>query len=178
MKHSPAFRPVLKVAACSGFAALSLFATVTGSQPAGTSQPPGEEKSTKTQVLEFGARLLQGNSPLAPMDIHLVGFHPMKDHPEQQMEAHHYCHQVNEDFAQCVLFDGNSKTANLTGIEYIVSERLFASLPEGERKFWHPHNGEILSGQLVAPGIPEAAEKALMKGKMNSYGKMWHVWNT
>jgi len=26
--------------------------------------------------------------------------------------------------------------------------------------------------------LPEAAEKALMKGKMNSYGKTWHVWNT
>ena len=23
------------------------------------------------------------------MDVYLVGFHPMKEHPEQQMEAHH-----------------------------------------------------------------------------------------
>ncbi len=28
------------------------------------------------------------------------------------MEAHLYCNQVNEDFAQCVLFDGNTKQAN------------------------------------------------------------------
>jgi len=42
----------------------------------------------------------------------------------------------------------------------------------------HPHNAEILSGQLVAPGIPDVAEKALMKDKMNSYGKTWHVWHT
>lgn len=112
------------------------------------------------------------------MDIYLVGFHPLKDYPEEQMEAHHYCQQVNEDFAQCALFDGNSKTANLTGIEYIVSARIFESLPTDERKLWHPHNGEILSGQLVAPGIPAVAEKALMKGKMNSYGKTWHLWNT
>ncbi len=47
-----------------------------------------------------------------------------------------------------------------------------------EKKYWHPHNAEILSGQLVAPGIPAVAEEALMKGKMNSYGKTWHVWNT
>ena len=38
--------------------------------------------------------------------------------------------------------------------------------------------GIALSGQLVAPGIPEVAEKSLMKKKMNSYGKTWHVWNT
>ena len=122
--------------------------------------------------------MLQRAAPLAPMDIYLSGFHPLKDEPEHQMEAHHFCHQVNEDFAQCVLFDGNDDGANLNGIEYIVSAKLFATLPDEERQFWHPHNGEILSGQLVAPGIPDTAEKALMKGKMNSYGKTWHVWNT
>lgn len=140
--------------------------------------PAGEPKTPKTRLLEAGAKLLQSTPPLKPFDIYLVGFHPMKDHPENQMVAHHYCHQVNEDFAQCVLFDGNTKDANLNGIEYIISEKLFATLPEEEKKYWHPHNGEILSGQLVAPDIPAVAEKALMKGKMNSYGKTWHVWNT
>ena len=140
--------------------------------------PPGEPKSPTTRALELGSRLLQDNTPLAPMDVYLVGFHPMKEDPEHQMEAHHFCHQVNEDFAQCVLFDGNGKRANLNGIEYIISGKIFETLPEDEKTFWHPHNGEILSGQLVAPGIPAAAEKKLMEGKMNSYGKTWHVWNT
>jgi hypothetical protein len=140
--------------------------------------PPGAEKSTTTRALEVGAKVLQQNRPVAGFDIYLVGFHPMKEHPEQQFEAHHYCHQMNEDFAQCVLFDGNSRTANLHGVEYIISAKLFETLPTEERQFWHPHNGEILSGQLMAPGIPKAAEKALMKTKMNSYGKTWHVWNT
>lgn len=138
--------------------------------------PPGAPKSGSTRVLEAGAKLLQGNSPLAPMDIHLVGFHPLKNDPHHQMEAHHFCHQVNEDFAQCVLFDGQSSQARLNGIEYIVSEQLFNTLPAAERAFWHPHNAEILSGQLVGPGLPAVAETALMKKKMNSYGKTWHVW--
>lgn len=145
-------------------------------QPA--TAPAGEAKTPKTRILEAGAKLLQSNAPINSFDIYLVGFHPMKDSPEDQMEAHHYCHQVNEDFAQCVLFDSNTKNANLNGIEYIISEKIFAALPEEEKKHWHPHNGEILSGQLVAPGIPDMAEKALMKEKMNSYGKTWHVWNT
>ena len=94
------------------------------------------------------------------------------------MEAHHYCHQVNEDLAQCVLYDGNGEKANLNGIEYIISEKLFDTLPPEEKKYWHPHNYEILSGQLVAPGIPDAVEHKLMAGKMSSYGKTWHVWKT
>jgi hypothetical protein len=140
--------------------------------------PVGEAKSTKVGTLEAGAKVLQNHSPVKGFDIYLVGFHPMKDHPETQMEAHHYCHQMNQDFAQCVLFDGNTKAANMNGVEYIISEKIFESLAEEEKKYWHPHDGEILSGQLVAPGIPKVAEKSLMKSKMNSYGKTWHVWNT
>lgn len=141
-------------------------------------RPSGEQATTKTEALKLGAKLLQKDSPLDPINVYLVGFHPMKNDPSHQMEAHHFCKQVNEDFAQCVLFDGNTRAANLNGIEYIISERLFETLADKERQYWHPHNGEILSGQLIAPGIPSVAEKELMKAKMNSYGKTWHLWAT
>lgn len=162
---------------------IALLAAIPVTAPAqGTAQPkppaPGEARPAKTRTPEAGTKGLQAKAPLKPFDVYMVGFHPMKDHPEVQIEAHHFCHQINEDFAQCILFDGNTRDANLSGIEYIVSEKLFATLPEEEQKYWHPHNGEILSGQLAAPGMPLAAEKALMRSKMNSYGKTWHVWNT
>src|SRR5690606_32631683 len=120
----------------------------------------------------------QRDAPADALNVYLVGFHPLKDEPAHQFEAHHFCNQVNEDFMQCALFDGNTADARLSGVEYIVSARLFEQLPEAERAHWHPHNGEILSGQLVAPGIPAIAEHELMKGKINSYGKTWHTWNT
>ena len=169
----PSFRPL----ACAALLAC-LVPPVLADQAPDTVEPPGSEKTMKTRALETGAHILQSTAPLRPFNIYLVGFHPMKDDPEHQMEAHHYCNQVNEDFAQCVLFDGNGADANLTGVEYIISEQAFMKLPEEERQYWHPHNGEILSGQLVAPGIPEAAEKSLMKSKINSYGKTWHTWRT
>jgi hypothetical protein len=141
-------------------------------------EPRGEPTTTFTKLLKAGAEVMQDNTPAVQLDIYLVGFHPMKDNPHHQMEVHHYCRQVNEDFAQCALWDANTRNANLNGIEYIISERLFESLPEDERRYWHPHNYEILSGLLIAPGLPKSAELALMKGKMNSYGKTWHVWDT
>ena len=116
-------------------------------------------------MLEAGAKLLQSKVSFKAFDIYLVGFHPMKDSPHDQMEAHHYCHQINEDFAQCALFDGNTKDAKLNGIEYIISEKLFNTLPEQEKKYWHPHNGEILSGQLVAPDIPRCSRKSIDERK-------------
>lgn len=157
---------------------LALALAACTDDPPPTVDPPGMEETASTRVLEAGAQVLQTAPPLRGLDIHVVGFHPMKDDPSMQMEAHHYCHQVNEDFAQCVLYDGDSAQANLNGLEYIISERLFADLPADEKVYWHPHNGEILSGQLVAPGLPEAAERALMRRKINSYGKTWHTWHS
>jgi hypothetical protein len=140
--------------------------------------PAGEDKGLWLATLEQGANLLQSTTPLKDFDVYVVGFHPAKDDPEMQMEAHHFCRVVNDDFIQCTLFDGNTRDANLIGIEYIVSERLFDTLPAQEREYWHPHNFEILSGQLIAPGLPDAAEKAFLRRLLNSYGKTWHTWHT
>jgi len=137
---------------------------------------PGKATSTQSQLLEAGASMLQTDTPPSSLNVYLVGFHPLKKEPLHQLEAHHFCDQVNEDFLQCALYDGNTDDAKLTGIEYIISEKLFEQLPEEEKHYWHPHNGEILSGQLVAPNLPVAAEHELMQSKMNSYGKTWHTW--
>src|SRR4051794_3347541 len=150
--------------------------TITRREPPVT--PSGEGRSLWRTTLEAGAALLQDTTPLKDFDIYVVGLHCAKHEPDMQMEAHHFCRQVNQDFLQCVLFDGNTKDANLIGIEYIISARLFATLPAEEREYWHPHNYEILSGQLTAPGLPEAAERAFLKELMNSYGKTWHTWHT
>lgn len=139
---------------------------------------PGSSESAKTDFLEAGATALQTNAPTEGLDIYLVGFHPLKETPSHQFEAHHFCKQVNQDFMQCALYDGNTEDANLSGLEYIISERLFERLPKEEKQYWHPHNGEILSGQLVAPGLPVTADHELMRSKMNSYGKTWHTWDT
>jgi hypothetical protein len=142
------------------------------------SGPKGKPKEEDTRLLEKGSGTLQSFDPVAQIDTYLDGFHPMKDNPSHAMEAHHFCHARNEEFTQCVLFDANTANANLVGIEYIISERLFESLSADEQKLWHPHNYEILSGQLIAPGLPDVAEIAFLQKKMNSYGKTWHTWDT
>lgn len=138
----------------------------------------GEQKKADTKVLEKGAEAMQELSAVRSLDHYLDGFHVMKDEPGMAMEAHHFCKSVSEELTQCVIFDGNTKDANLIGVEYIISESLFHSLPDEEKSSWHPHNYEILSGQLAMPAVPGPAEKAALAKKMNSYGKTWHIWNT
>ncbi len=146
--------------------------------PQGGRAAPGAERTAKTATLETGAAVLQAKAPVEKIAIYLNGFHIAKADPAMQMEAHHYCNQVNEDLAQCVLFDGNTAEARMMGIEYIISERLYGTLPVEERAYWHPHNYEVLSGELRLPGLPDVAERETLEGKINSYGKTWHTWMT
>lgn len=139
---------------------------------------PGTDKSGKTQVLEAGAAALQDKTPVNRLEIYLNGFHFYNGHLGGQMEAHHYCTKLNEDLTQCVIFDGNGRDAKIMGVEYIISEKLFKTLPADEKTLWHSHRHEVKSGTLIAPGLPLAAEHELMEQVVSTYGKTWHTWHT
>ena len=138
-------------------------------------QTPGREKTTKTKVLEAGAELLQGEGPINAIHQHVCGFHFYADDMKRQVRAHHYCSHQNEEVLQCVIYDSHGKDARLIGIEYIISEALFKGLPEEEKKLWHSHRYEVMSGQLIAPGVPDVAEKEVMKKLVTTYGKTWQI---
>ncbi|GAB3497849.1 OBAP family protein [Spirosoma knui] len=141
-------------------------------------QAPGSEKSGKTKVLEAGAAAIQDKTPIGKLNIYLNGFHFYNGQLNGQMEAHHYCAKLNEDVTQCVIYDGNGDSAKIMGVEYIISEKLFKTLPADEKKLWHSHRYEVKSGELIAPGLPKVAEHELMEQVVSTYGKTWHTWHT
>jgi len=115
--------------------------------------------------------------PLRSIHAYLSGFHFYNGAPSRQLAAHHYCARVSPEVMQCVIYDSSDPDARLVGIEYIVSARLFRTFSAAERKLWHSHRFEVTSGQLVAPGLTEAAEKVLMKELVLTYGKTWQTWH-
>jgi hypothetical protein len=158
--------------------ALSLLAPCIALAQAPTHEQhaPGTEKSAKTRLLEAGAELLQGEAPLSAIHQHVCGLHFYADDIKRQVIAHHYCAHPSEDMLQCVIYDSAEKNARLIGIEYIISEELFKALPEEEKRLWHSHRYEVMSGQLIAPRVPDVAEKEVMKKLVTTYGKTWHTW--
>jgi hypothetical protein len=128
---------------------------------------PGDQKTAKDKVLTTGADILQDKTPLKGFDTYLDGFHFYNGNMDGQMEAHHYVNQINEDMYQAVIFDGNGPDAKLMGIEYIVTEKLFKTLPKEEKLLWHSHKFEVSSGSLLTakrfiPGIPIRKELCLL----------------
>lgn len=139
---------------------------------------PGAPTATATAALDQGANLLQAKPPVGAINSYLDGFHFYNGNLKAQMEAHHYCAILSDDLIQCVIYDGNVADAKLMGVEYIVSAKLFQTLPAEEKPLWHSHVHEVKSGQLIAPGLPDVAEKALMTRLVGTYGKTWHTWHT
>jgi hypothetical protein len=116
------------------------------------------------------------SGPLTGFHAYLCAYHLAKRDPALVVEAHHYCAAIKNDVHQCVIFDSNGKNARILGVEYIVSDAIYHSLPEAEKKFYHPHRYEVIGGLLLAPGLGADDEKTLMDNLVTTWGKTWHTW--
>jgi Protein of unknown function (DUF1264) len=138
-----------------GFAAgLATAAGVMFGRKAVMTAKIGKGHPLKHRVLDLAAGAIQPKYPLDAMSTYLNGFHMYADEMGRQVEASHFCIHLRHDLHECVIFDRNAPDARLIGIEYIISEERFRSLPEDEKRLWHSHQYEVKSGILVAPRIP------------------------
>ncbi|MCJ1375738.1 hypothetical protein MMC20_006975 [Loxospora ochrophaea] len=148
-----------------------------------TNNAAGEPLSTKSQVLEMGAAVSQSFAPVKAICAHLNAFHVYASDPSRCVEANHYCSHLNEDVRQCLIYDTPAPNARLIGVEYMISAKLYDTLPAAERKLWHSHAFEVKSGMLIMPGpnglptsVWEEAETSEMKDVVGLYGKTYHFW--
>jgi len=114
--------------------------------------------------------------PLRSIHAHLAGFHFYSGDLKRTVLVEHYCAQPTAEVMQCAVYDTDQPDARLIGIEYIISEQLFTELPAAEKKLWHSHRYEVMSGLLTAPGLTAEAELELMKMFVTTYGKTWTLW--
>jgi len=140
------------------------------------SDVPGEPTKFATHLMGMGQCATQSFKPLNNVCQHVCGIHTYDGEPNRQVIAHHYCSHLNEEVRQCVIYDSDDAKGKLIGVEYIISEKLFNTLPQEERKYWHSHVYEVKSGILVAPSIPEKIERVDMEKLVTTYGKTFHLW--
>jgi hypothetical protein len=137
---------------------------------------PGKPTETGTSLLETATGAIQGFAPVNQIHQHLCAFHFYGDDMTRQVEAHHFCAHLNEDVRQCLIFDGPDAGARLIGLEYIVTEELFLTLPDDEKPLWHTHEFEVKGGVLFMPGVPGVVERRDLETVAKTYGKTIHFW--
>nr|GME07044.1 oil body-associated protein 2A-like [Ipomoea batatas] len=148
-----------------------------GQMPPGDgSVPPGKAMSVAQKAVDKGVQLIQSLKPMKQMGQHVCTFALYSHDLSRQIETHHYVARLNHDFLQCAVYDSDAPNARLIGVEYIVSEKIFDTLPPEEQKLWHSHAYEIISGLWVNPGVPEMVQKQELQQLSPTYGKFWCTW--
>ncbi|KAH9877698.1 hypothetical protein J1614_002915, partial [Plenodomus biglobosus] len=159
---------------------INTTARVYASQPANSNDNDLDIKLTNTLPR------VQNFAPTQRICAHLNAFHAYAHDPKRApVEANHYCAHVNDEVRQCILYDSAEAGARIIGIEYMITPRLFATLPPSEQRLWHTHTFEVKSGMLTMPRpahIPAStwslAEHAEMQQVIHLYGKVYHTWQT
>ncbi|KAK9072496.1 hypothetical protein SSX86_008930 [Deinandra increscens subsp. villosa] len=137
---------------------------------------PGEKTKIGTSLVDTAASAIQSFGPTKQIHQHLCAFHFYADDMTRQVEAHHYCGHRNDEMRQCLIYDSPDADARLIGLEYIVTEDLFLTLPDSEKPLWHSHEYEVKSGVLFLPGVPGPVERKDLEKVAKTYGKTIHFW--
>uniref|UniRef100_A0A0E0C7Q3 Uncharacterized protein n=1 Tax=Oryza meridionalis TaxID=40149 RepID=A0A0E0C7Q3_9ORYZ len=142
----------------------------------GGNAPPGRPTTVDSMLLDKGAAMLQALRPVKHIKQHVCTFALYAHDPRRQVETHHFVSRLNQDVLQCAIYDADDKHARLIGVEYIVSRKIFDSLPAEEQRLWHSHAHEIKAGLWVSPHVPGMLEKAELEKMAGTFGKFWCTW--
>jgi len=143
-----------------------------------TKDIPGNSKTLKTMGGEATSSALQNFDPTLGFNTSVTEILFPGGDMKRPIKAYRYIRYLNDDTAQSVIYDGDSKDSRLIGVEFHITEKLYNKLPSDEKRLWHSHAYEVKTGALTAPRLPEAAEREFMKQLVYTYGKAWSFWET
>ena len=98
------------------------------------------------------------------------------DDPSLRVE--HFCKPHDKIMMVCQLYDSSSANATLIGIEYIITQEQYDSLPNREKPYWHAHREELRS-ERADPSMPELSPEqaqAEMAKMLPTWGKVIITW--
>lgn len=97
-------------------------------------------------------------------------------HPTQI--AHHWCKGgLAGGLTECQIYDSDAPNARLVEIETIVPTAVWRTFPKSEQALWHYHRVEIPLVHATLPGMPPAQQKKVVASMLETYGKIWELWN-
>jgi protein tyrosine phosphatase (PTP) superfamily phosphohydrolase (DUF442 family) len=108
---------------------------------------------------------------------HLNAIRHVFDDPSLRVE--HFCKPNDKIMMVCQLYDGDSANATLIGIEYIITQQQYDSLPDREKPYWHAHREEFRPDR-ADPMMPELSleqAQAEMAKMLPTWGKVIITWN-
>jgi Protein of unknown function (DUF1264) len=97
---------------------------------------------------------------------------------DSSLRVDHYCKSNDKIMMVCQLYDGPSANATLIGIEYIIMQQQYDSLPDREKPYWHAHSEEFAPDRAdpMMPELNPEEAKAEMAKLRPTWGKVIITW--
>jgi hypothetical protein len=98
---------------------------------------------------------------------------------DPSLRVEHFCKPNDKIMMVCQLYDSDSANATLMGVEYIITQQQYDSLPDREKPYWHAHREEFRPDR-ADPMMPEWGPKeamAEMAKMLPTWGKVIITWN-
>jgi hypothetical protein len=107
---------------------------------------------------------------------HLNAVRHVFDDPSLRVE--HFCKPNDKIMMVCQLYDSNSANATLIGIEYILTQQQYDSLPDREKPYWHAHREESAPNRAdpMMPELSPEQAQAEMQKMLPTWGKVIITW--
>jgi hypothetical protein len=107
---------------------------------------------------------------------HLNAVRHVFDDPSLRVE--HFCKPNDKIMMVCQLYDSNSTNATLIGIEYVVTQQQYDSLPDREKPYWHAHREEFRPDRAdpMMPELSPEQAQAEMAKMLSTWGKVIITW--
>lgn len=95
------------------------------------------------------------------------------------LRVEHFCKPSDKIVLVCQLYDGASANATLVGVEYIIMQGQYDSLPDREKPYWHAHRVEFRPDRAdpMMPELSPEQARAEMAKLMPTWGKVVITWN-
>src|SRR5215210_1864163 len=80
---------------------------------------------------------------------------------DPSLRVEHFCKPNDKIMMVCQLYDSDSANATLMGVEYIITQQQYDSLPDREKPYWHAHREEFRPDR-ADPMMPELSPEEAM----------------
>jgi hypothetical protein len=97
---------------------------------------------------------------------------------DPSLRVEHFCKPHDRVMMVCQLYDSNTGNATLIGIEYMITQEQYNSLPDREKPYWHAHREEFRP-ERADPMMPELSPEqvqAEMAKMLPTWGKVIITW--
>jgi hypothetical protein len=175
---TPAQTPITKksrmIMAGTFAVAFALASVLMFSNSASTTIAQVEEDATTTATTTNVTKPVDGYD--AP-EGYLTAVRHVFDDPS--LRVHHYCKPNDPIMLVCQLYDGKTANSTLIGIEYIITQEQYDSLPDREKPNWHYHEEEFRPDRADAmmPELSPQQAAEVMEDLSTTWGKVIITWN-